>query len=106
MLALLIWQRAAIDDRAVASRAARRQGSEPGTFSFLRLPSVWLCFSFFFFSTCALSAIQSFAGPALSKMYELPLSTTAYVVTGYMVAGALGILPAVFLPCARAPGAR
>ena len=58
---------------------------------------MWLCFSFFFFSTCALSAIQSFAGPALAKMYELPLSTTAYVVTGYMVAGALGILTGGFL---------
>ena len=30
-------------------------------------------------------------------MYELPLSTTAYVVTGYMVAGALGILAGGFL---------
>ncbi len=98
MLALLIWQRAVIDDSAVASRpVASATGTEPGTFSFLRLPSVWLCFSFFFFSTCALSAIQSFAGPALSKMYELPLSTTAYVVTGYMVAGALGILTGGFL---------
>jgi MFS transporter, FSR family, fosmidomycin resistance protein len=98
VLALLIWQRAAIDDRAVANRAAAHdQGSEPGTFSFLRLPSVWLCFSFFFFSTCALSAIQSFSGPALSKMYELPLSATAYVVTGYTVAGALGILTGGFL---------
>ena len=98
VLALLIWQRAAIDDSAVANRpAAHDQGSEPGTFSFLRLPSVWLCFSFFFFSTCALSAIQSFSGPALSKMYELPLSATAYVVTGYTVAGALGILTGGFL---------
>ncbi len=95
---LLAWQRAAIDDGAVASRpAVGANGAAPGTFAFLRLPSVWLCFSFFFFSTCALSAVQSFAGPALSKMYELPLSTTAYVVTGYMVAGALGILAGGFL---------
>jgi MFS transporter, FSR family, fosmidomycin resistance protein len=98
VLVVLVWQRHAIDDRAVASRpAAGAKGSEPGTFAFLRLPSVWLCFSFFFFSTCALSAIQSFAGPALSKMYDLPLSTTAYVVTGYMVAGALGIFAGGFL---------
>ncbi len=98
VLLLLFWQREAIDDGAVASRpAADAQGDEPGTFAFLRLPSVWLCFSFFFFSTCALSAIKSFAGPALSKMYELPLATTAYVVTGYMVAGALGILTGGFL---------
>ena len=98
VLAVLVWQRHAIDDRTVASRPmADAKGTEAGTFAFLRLPSVWLCFSFFFFSTCALSAIQSFAGPALAKMYELPLSTTAYVVTGYMVAGALGILTGGFL---------
>lgn len=98
VLLLLVWQRACIDDGAVVSRpAAHAEGSQPGTFAFLRLPSVWLCFSFFFFSTCALSAIQSFAGPALSKMYELPLAATAYVVTGYMVAGALGILAGGFL---------
>jgi MFS transporter, FSR family, fosmidomycin resistance protein len=98
VLLLLLWQRDAIDDGAVARRlAGDAKGSEAGTFAFLRLPSVWLCFSFFFFSTCALSAIQSFAGPALAKMYELPLSTTAYVVTGYMIAGALGILSGGFL---------
>jgi MFS transporter, FSR family, fosmidomycin resistance protein len=98
VLALLVWQRSSIDDRLVVGRpAADAKSGAPGTFAFLRLPSVWLCFSFFFFSTCALSAIQSFAGPALATMYELPLSTTAYVVTGYMVAGALGILAGGFL---------
>lgn len=104
VLLLLLWQRDAIDDAAVARRPALDSasakgddGGEPATFAFLRLPSVWLCFSFFFFSTCALSAVQSFAGPALSKMYQLPLSTTAYIVTGYMVAGALGILSGGFL---------
>jgi MFS transporter, FSR family, fosmidomycin resistance protein len=98
VLVTLVWQRDAIDDGAVVPRlAVDTKGGEAGTFAFLRLPSVWLCFSFFFFSTCALSAIQSFAGPALSRMYELPLSTTAYVVTGYMVAGALGIFTGGFL---------
>jgi MFS transporter, FSR family, fosmidomycin resistance protein len=98
VLVLLVSQRAAIDDRSTVSMSsAAAKGAMPGTFAFLRLPSVWLCFSFFFFSTCALSAIQSFSGPALSLMYELPVSTTAYVVTGYMVAGALGMLVGGFL---------
>jgi MFS family permease len=98
VLLLLAWQRDAIDDGLPAGsvRAPGGAGSE-GTFSFLRLPSVWLCFSFFFFSTCAISAIQSFAGPALAKLHSLPITTTAYVVTGYMVAGALGILAGGFL---------
>ena len=45
--------------------------------AFLRLPAVWLCFSFFFWSTCALAAMQSFAGPALQAMYGLPLALTS-----------------------------
>ena len=65
--------------------------------AFLRLPSVWLCFSFFFWSTCALSAIQSFASPALQKMYGLPLSLAALVVTGYMLFGAAGMVVGGFL---------
>ena len=65
--------------------------------AFLKLPSVWLCFSFFFWSTCALSAIQSFSSPALQQLYGLPLSTTAFVVTGYMLCGAAGMVVGGFL---------
>jgi predicted MFS family arabinose efflux permease len=60
--------------------------------AFLRLPTVWLCFSFFFWTTAALSAIQSFASPALSHLYGLPISATALVVTAYMVCGAVGMV--------------
>jgi MFS family permease len=65
--------------------------------AFLRLPSVWLCFSFFFFSTCALAAMQSFASPALGTMYGLPLDLTALVITGYMLFGAAGMVAGGFL---------
>lgn len=96
VLALLVWQRAALDDRVAASATARAPGAaacpQDSAFGFLRLPSVWLCFSFFFFSTAALSAIQSFAGPALSQMYGLPVASTAFVVTGYMLAGVAGMV--------------
>jgi MFS transporter, FSR family, fosmidomycin resistance protein len=98
VLLLLVWQRDAVDDGSPLLRPAAADDAPPaGAFSFLRLPSVWLCFLFFFFSTCTLSAIQSFAGPALAKMYALPIATTAYVVTGYMVAGALGMVAGGFL---------
>ena len=65
--------------------------------AFLRLPSVWLCFSFFFWSTCALSAMQSFAGPALQRLHGLPLSITSFVVTGFMLCGAAGMVVGGFL---------
>jgi predicted MFS family arabinose efflux permease len=56
-----------------------------------------LCFSFFFWSTGALSAIQSFASPALQQMYDLPLAVTSLVVTGYMLSGAAGMAAGGFL---------
>ena len=99
VLVLLVWQKHAVDDRGLAAAAPARASdarSEP-TFAFLRLPSVWLCFSFFFFSTCALSAILNFAGPALHRIYGLPLSTASYVVTGFMLCGVLGLVLGGFL---------
>ena len=95
VLLLMVWQRAEIDDRAaarvVAASAATATATE-SSYAFLRLPSVWLCFSFFFFSTSAIAAIQSFAAPALVKLYGLPIETAALVVSGYLVAGAMGMV--------------
>ncbi|AKJ29095.1 MFS transporter [Caldimonas brevitalea] len=100
VLAVLWWQREAVDDRvgAWAHESQRAAGAAPEhPLAFLLLPSVWLCFSFFFWSTCALSAVQSFASPALQKLYGLPLSLTSLVVTGYMLAGAVGMVFGGFL---------
>ncbi len=102
VLAIMVWNRDALDDRQGAwahqdkpTGAAALVPEHP--MAFLRLPSVWLCFSFFFWTTCALSAIQSFASPALQKMYGLPLSLTSMVVTGYMLCGAAGMVVGGFL---------
>jgi MFS transporter, FSR family, fosmidomycin resistance protein len=103
VLVLLALQRDHIDDRQGAwahertNTAAASAAALEHPMAFLKLPSVWLCFSFFFWSTAALSAIQSFAGPALSTMYGLPLSATAFVVTGYMVCGAVGMVVGGFV---------
>jgi predicted MFS family arabinose efflux permease len=105
LVMLVLWfNRDAIDDKAGSwahETAAAKPGAAPSAvehpMAFLKLPSVWLCFSFFFWSTCALSAIQSFASPALQAMYGLPLSITAFVVTGYMLCGAAGMVVGGFL---------
>jgi MFS transporter, FSR family, fosmidomycin resistance protein len=99
VLALLVLQRDRIDDRqgAWAHHSSTSAAGSEHPMAFLRLPSVWLCFSFFFWSTAALSAIQSFAGPALASMHGLPLSATAFVVTGYMLCGAMGTIAGGFL---------
>ena len=103
VLLIMVLNRDALDDRkplvqpgaARAAAAAHAPAEHP--MAFLRLPSVWLCFSFFFWSTCALSAIQSFASPALRSMYGLPLGLTALVATGFMLCGATGMLVGGFL---------
>jgi MFS family permease len=100
VLLLLVWQRDAIDDRPghrVPTKAVATAGAGEHALAFLRLPSVWLCFSFFFWSTAALAAIQSFASPALGRIYGLPLEATAFVVTGYMLCSAAGMVLGGFL---------
>jgi MFS transporter, FSR family, fosmidomycin resistance protein len=103
VMVLLLFNRGAIDDRqgqwaheAVRGHVGSGKAIEH-PLAFLRLPSVWMCFSFFFWSTCALSAIQGFASPALQQMYGLPLSVTSLVVTGYMLSGAAGMVAGGFL---------
>ncbi len=101
VLALLTLNRGAVDDRRGAwahdRPGAARAAVAEHPLAFLRLPSVWLCFSFFFFSTAALAAIQSFAGPALARLYGLPTADTAYVVTGFMLLSATGMVAGGFL---------
>lgn len=100
VMLLLFLKRDAIDDSQGAWAHDKAKGAVPvdeHPMAFLKLPSVWLCFSFFFWTTAALSAIQSFASPALAGMYGLPLTLTAYVVTGYMLCGAAGMVVGGFL---------
>lgn len=104
VLLVMVINRDALDDRLAqpgaapqVKAAAALSAPTEHPMAFLRLPSVWLCFSFFFWSTCALSAIQSFSSPALQGMYGLPLGLTALVATGYMLLGAVGMLLGGFL---------
>ncbi|MDE2401724.1 MAG: MFS transporter [Burkholderiales bacterium] len=101
VLMLMTFKRDAIDDRHRAHGTTAHAGQSAQVaehpMAFLKLPSVWLCFSFFFWTTAALSAIQSFASPALGRMYGLPISATAFVVTGYMLCGAAGMVLGGFL---------
>ena len=101
VLATMVWHRDALDDRQAVAAGPGGKAAPAAVpehpLAFLRLPSVWLCFSFFFWSTCSLSAIQSFASPALQQMYAMPLSLTAMVVTGYMLCSAAGMVVGGFI---------
>ncbi len=101
VLLMMVWHREALDDRqgqwANPAKPVAPGATPEHPMAFLKLPSVWLCFSFFFWTTCALSAIQSFASPALQAIYGLPLAVTSLVVTGFMLCGAAGMVIGGFL---------
>ncbi len=101
---LTMWiNRRWLDDKAfdavgaTAKAHAAVAASTESPFAYLKLPAVWMCFAFFFFSTVALSAIQNYASTALHLMYGLPLTQTALVVTGFMLCGAMGMVGGGFL---------
>ena len=101
VLLMLVLNRELLDDR-LGGHERRAQPTPDAAASghpmaFLKLPSVWLCFTFFFWGTAALSAIQGFAGPSLAKMHVLPLAATASVVTGYLLCAAAGMVAGGFL---------
>ena len=98
VLALAVWQRDALGDDHALLRADGAATASGHALSFLRLPSVWLCFSFFFWSTAALAAVQSFAGPALERIHGLALEVGAYAVTGFTLCGAVGMVVGGFIP--------
>lgn len=93
VLLLLVSNRDVLESGRVApahAHSASRPEEHP--LAFLRLPEIWGCFAFFFWSAAALGAIQSLASPALGRQYGLPLSDTALVVSGSMMFGAVGML--------------
>ena len=104
VLAIVVHQRRWLDDRAHLSPQASKNiavaagENKENLFSFLTLPAVWLCFAFFFFTTAGLSAVQSFASPALHSLYpQLSLALTYWLVTGFMLCSALGMVGGGFL---------
>ena len=80
-------------DESQASHAASNPGAAPlSTFGFLRLPAVWLCWIFFFFSMAATTGLQSFAPTALFEIYEISVSSGNYYLTLLSMGGAGGML--------------
>ncbi len=104
VLVVVVAQRARLDERWLATPSARAAPNgaaaltaQEHPMAFLKLPVLWGCFSFFLCSTGALAAIQGFASPALQRLYGLPESATAFVVTGFMLCGAVGMVGGGFL---------
>ncbi|VCU72092.1 Fosmidomycin resistance protein [Pigmentiphaga humi] len=85
-------------------RAAARpaQGGAPAATrlslgALLRNPVVWGAFLFFMFSSIAISAVQNYTLPILGAIYGLSTVTASTALSGYMVAGAVGMVLGGFL---------
>ena len=101
VLLILFIYRDLLEPVAVAATSALVQNKdvdEPvGSFAFLRVPAVWMCFAFFFITALALGGIQSFSSSSLRSLYGLSLlaATTGY--TAYMLSSAAGMVWGGFL---------
>ena len=73
-----------------------------GTFSFLGIGAVWLCFAFFFFTTVAFGAFQNFGTPVLQHLYGLSLGAAAAALSTFLLVAACGIFVGGFVAQHRA----
>lgn len=98
VMVVLWWWRDRVDLPARASAAqATEVANSQGSFDFLRIPSVWMCFMFFLIYAIVLSVVQAFAPEAARQIHGVPLALAAACVTVYMVASGCGILLGGFL---------
>ncbi len=68
-----------------------------GSFDFLKIPAVWMCFGFFFFFAASLSGVQTFAPAAAQALHGVPVGITAMCISIYMVCSAAGMVVGGFL---------
>jgi len=83
--------------------AARPEGPTPahvpgdGSFAFLAIPAVWMCFAFFFLYAVVISGVQAFAPEAARQLHDVPTRWAAMCLTFYMIASAGGMVLGGFL---------
>jgi len=83
--------------------AVRPEGPTPahvpgdGSFAFLAIPAVWMCFAFFFLYAVVISGVQAFAPEAARQLHDVPTRWAAMCLTFYMIASAGGMVLGGFL---------
>ena len=106
VLLVLWWQRDEIQVPAAAAPVSAATslgatslgaGATEGSFAFLKIPAVWMCFAFFFFFAGALSIVQSFGPQAAKELHGVPAHLAAICLSVYMVCSAGGMLLGGFL---------
>ncbi|GAA0523922.1 MFS transporter [Pigmentiphaga daeguensis] len=106
LLVAVILAMTVVGRRLLAVEAARRpargrrlDAAPAGTSlgALLINPVVWGAFLFFMFSSVAISAVQNYTIPILGSIYGISSVTASTALSGYMVAGACGMVLGGFL---------
>ena len=98
VLALLWFHRGALELRPLQRPAAQGQpAAVEGSFAFLGIPAVWMCFTFFLIYAGVLTGVQTFAPMAARHLLDMPVALVAVCVTSYMVCSAGGTVLGGFL---------
>src|SRR5438552_4533233 len=92
----LWWRRAdlaeALDDEPHEHGEHENKRNDVSWFGLLKLRLTWVAFSFFFFSTLVLGALENFAPSLLRDLYGLSLAAATSGLTFYLVGGAAGLV--------------
>jgi len=75
------------DAQALPTEAPKRSG---GSFAFLGLPVVWMCFAFFLLAVMAFGGLQNFAPPIFERTYGVTLAFATTSLTAYLLGNAAG----------------
>lgn len=86
-----------LNRKVLATQAQNAAQAAGGSFDFLRLPAVWMCFGFFFLTSVALGGIQAFLSTSLTALYAISLPTAASAYTTFMLSSAAGMVAGGFL---------
>jgi predicted MFS family arabinose efflux permease len=87
-LAFLLLNRSLLHDSPTG--AAEPKPATGGTFAFLGVPVVWMCFVFFFFTVMAFGVLQNFAAPVFERSYGVSLALATSGLTAYLLGSAAG----------------
>ncbi len=86
-LGFLFLNRRLLAEVAVAVEKPRR---DAGTFAFLGVGVVWMCFAFFLLAVMAFGGLQNFAPPIFERTYGVSLAFATSGLTAYLLGSAAG----------------
>ncbi len=90
-LGFLFANRGLLDDTEINVAEAAAPKRSVGSFGFLGVGVVWMCFAFFLVSVMAFGGLQNFGPPVLERLYGVTLAFATSGLTAYLLGSAAGV---------------